>query len=161
MTNRYLQADLENRRKLAEVIRKHQPDFLFGPAMPDYHPDHVEAAKLVEAARFEAKFHKTDMKGTPHWTARLFGYFSTHRPDYPKPSFIVDITNYWDKKIKAIQAYQSQIKDVSDENPVSLIEKVEVVCRYFGHCIGSRYGEPFIAHEPVGVRNIELLTDFQ
>ncbi|MHC4742950.1 MAG: bacillithiol biosynthesis deacetylase BshB1 [Planctomycetota bacterium] len=160
MQNRYLQANLENRRKLAEVIRKRRPDLMFAPAMPDCHPDHVEAAKLVEGARFEAKFHKTDMEGNPHWTPRYYGYFSTHRPDYAKPSFIVDITDSWDKKIKAIEAYQSQIKNVSTANSVSLIEKVEVVCRYFGHCIGSRYGEPFFAYEPVGVRRIDLLADF-
>lgn len=161
MQNRYLQANLENRRKLAEVIRKRQPDLLFGPAMPDCHPDHLETAKLVEGARFEAKFHKTDMEGNPHWTPGYYGYFSTHRADYGKPSFIVDITDSWDKKIKAIEAYQSQIKNVSTANSVSLIEKVEVVCRYFGHCIGSRYGEPFFAYEPVGVRRIEFLADFR
>ena len=49
MPNRYLQANLENRRKLAEIIRLHQPDLIFGPVVPDYHPDHIEAAKLLQA----------------------------------------------------------------------------------------------------------------
>jgi len=160
MPNRYLQANLENRRTLAEVIRKHRPDMLFGPAMPDHHPDHVETAKLIECARFEAKLHKTDMKGTPHWVPRQYGYHSTHKSDNGKPSFIVDVTDSWDKKIQAIQAYQSQIKNVSAPNGVSLIEKVEVVCRYFGHCIGSKYAEPFIGYQPVCVQRLEFLADF-
>jgi bacillithiol biosynthesis deacetylase BshB1 len=161
MPNRYLQANLENRKKLAEVIRLTQPDLLFGPALPDYHPDHVEAANLISAARFEAKFHKTDMPGEPHWVPKQYGFYSTHRFDYDKPSFIVDITSYWGKKIEAIRAYQSQIKNVSAANPVSLLERVEVVCRYFGQCIGSKYGEPFVSCEPMGIEKLEWLADLR
>lgn len=159
MPNRYLQATLENRKKLAEIIRLNQPDLLFGPAMPDYHPDHIETAKLVKAARFEAKFHKTNMAGTPHWVPREYGYYSTHRPDHEKPSFIIDVTDVWGKKIRAIQAYQSQIKNISSPDNISLLEKVEVTCRYFGQCIGSKYGEPFVSYEPISVRKLELLAD--
>jgi len=160
MPNRYLQANLENRRKLAEVIRLNQPDLIFGPAMPDYHPDHIEAAKLVQGARFEAKFHKTNMKGTPHWIPRQYGYYSTHRREHDKPSFIVDVTSEWDKKVKAIQVYQSQIENTSPANPVSLLERIEVMCRYFGQCIGSKYGEPFVSSEPVAVRELKFLAGF-
>ncbi|MCK4794719.1 MAG: bacillithiol biosynthesis deacetylase BshB1 [Desulfobacteraceae bacterium] len=160
MPNRYLQATLENRKKLAEVIRLNQPDLLFVPVMPNHHPDHIEAAKLVKGARFEAKFQKTSMAGTPHWVPREYGYYSTHRLGHDKPSFIVDITDIWDKKIKAIQAYQSQIKNISSANPVSLLEKVEVSCRYFGQCVGCKYGEPFVSYESIRVKKLELLADF-
>lgn len=160
MPNRYLQANLVNRRKLAEVIRLNQPDLIFGPAMPDYHPDHIETAKLVQGARFEAKFYKTNMKGTSHWIPRKYGYHSTHRLDYYKPSFVVDVTDQWDKKVRAIQAYQSQIENTSPANAVSLLERVEVTCRYFGQCIGSKYGEPFVSSEPVAVRELEFLAGF-
>ena len=159
MPNRYLQATLENRRKLAEVIRLNQPDLLFGPAMPDYHPDHIEATKLVRNARFEAKFHKTAMAGIPHWTPRQYGYYSTHTLSYDRPSFIVDVTDFWDKKIKAVQAYQSQIKSISSTKSASLLEEVEVVCRYFGQCAGIKYGEPFVSYEPIRVKKIEFLVD--
>jgi bacillithiol biosynthesis deacetylase BshB1 len=159
MPNRYLQATLENRRKLAETIRLIQPDLIFGPVIPDYHPDHIETSKLVRAARFEAKFHKTDMAGTPHWVPREYSYYSTHRLCYDKPSFIVDITDVWNKKIEAIKAYQSQLKSVSEEDSPSLLDKVEITCRYFGQCVGSKYGEPFVSNEPIGVKKLELLAD--
>jgi len=157
MPNRHLQANLENRRKLAEVIRLNQPDLIFGPVTPDYHPDHVEAAKLVGGSRFEAKFHKTDMKGIPHWTPRQYGYYSTHRLEHDKPSFIIDVADQWDKKVRAIQAYQSQVEYISSANSVSLLEKIEAVCRYFGQCIGSKYGEPFVSYEPIGIQKLEVL----
>lgn len=159
MPNRYLQANLDNRKKLAETIRLNQPDLLFGPIKPDYHPDHVEAAKLVDGARFEAKFEKTDMKGIPHWTARQYSYYGVHRQIYDKPSFIVDVTDQWDRKIKAIREYESQLKNVSFSLSASLLERAEIVGRYFGQCIGSKYGEPFTCSEPIGVSSLRLLID--
>jgi bacillithiol biosynthesis deacetylase BshB1 len=159
MPNRYLQANLENRRKLAEIIRLNRPDLLFGPVMPDYHPDHIEASKLTRGARFEAKFEKTDMQGTPHWVSKEYGYYCAYKLELDKPSFIVDITDLWDKKIRALQVYQSQIKNISSANPVSLLEKVEVACRYYGQCIGSRYGEPFVSNEPLCVKKLDFLSD--
>ncbi|UCF43535.1 MAG: bacillithiol biosynthesis deacetylase BshB1 [Planctomycetota bacterium] len=158
MPNRYLQVTLENRRKLAEVIRLNKPDLLFGPAMPDYHPDHIATAELTSGARFEAKFHKTNMAAEPHWASRKYDYYSTHRLTYDKPSFVVDVTDYWDKKMNAVRAYQSQIKNISPPNAVSLVEKVEVVGRYFGQCAGFKYGEPFVGYEAIPVKNIKLLV---
>ncbi len=151
MPNRYLTATLENRRKLAEIIRMHQPDILFGPVNQDYHPDHIEAAKLIEGARFEAKFHKTDMKGEPWWVSKLYSYFSIHKMNYEKPSFVIDITEQWEIKLKSIQAYQSQIKNSTFKN-TSMLERVEVLCRYFGQCFDSKYGEPFISKEPLTIK---------
>ena len=155
MPNRNLRATLENRRKLAEVIRLHTPDIIFAPAMPDYHPDHVAAAELADAARFEAKLHKTDLPGEPHWTPKLYGYYSTHRQSYPPPGFIVDISDFWQKKMGAISAYDSQLR-----NAPGLMEKVETTARYMGQCAGVKYGEPFAAYETLKVSGIDILVDF-
>jgi bacillithiol biosynthesis deacetylase BshB1 len=159
MPNRYLQANLDNRRKLAEIIRLNQPHVVFGPVTPDYHPDHVEAAKLVDGARFEAKFEKTDMNGIPHWPLRQYSYYGTHRKLHDKPSFIVDVTDQWDSKIEAVSAYESQLRNSSYSSSASLLERVEVIGRYFGQCIGSKYGEPFTGSEPIGVKTLQLLID--
>ena len=154
MPNRSLRATLENRRKLAEVIRLHTPDIIFAPAMPDYHPDHVAAAELAHAARFEAKLHKTDLAGEPHWTPKLYGYYSIHRQSYPPPAFIVDISNYWQKKIEAISAYDSQLR-----NAPGLMEKVETTARYMGQCGGVKYGEPFAVYETLKISEADMLFD--
>jgi len=157
MPNRYLQPRLENRRKLGEVIRVHKPEMLFGPVLPDLHPDHVAAAALVTAARFEAKYHKTDMAGQPHWARKFYLYYSTHRSTCEKVCFLVDVTDYWDKKIAAMEAYQSQVKGSRELNKASLIDKIEATCRYFGAAAGVKYAEPFAAHEPICVKNMEFL----
>ena len=98
MPNRYLQSTLENRRRLAEIIRLNRPDILFAPAMPDWHPDHKATLDLVEGARFEAKYHEINMRGKPYWVPKLYLYYSPHRLEYPEPSFIVDISDVWEQK---------------------------------------------------------------
>lgn len=160
MPNRYLEPSLENRRKLAEVIRSVKPGILFSHLVPDWHPDHIAAVNLTRAARFEAKYHKTGMAGSPHWAPGIYGFYSPHRFQYRNPSFIVDISDYWEQKWAAVQAYESQLHNAVLVNQPSYIEKVEVACRYFGQCIGVDYGEPFISSGPLGVRNPELLFGF-
>lgn len=152
MPNRYLQPTLQNRRKLAEIIRLNQPDILFGPVMPDWHPDHRASGQIIDEARFEAKYCKTNMRGVPHWTPKLYYYYSPHRFEYSKPSFVVDITNHWEKKIAAINAYKSQVDSVT-----GLIEKIETIGKYFGQCANVKYAEPFGSNGPVSIQNFDVL----
>ena len=151
MSNRNLEPTLQNRRKLAEVIRLNRPDILFAPVMPDWHPDHKAALELTEAARFEAKYHKIDMAGDPHWTPKLWLYYSPHRRRFARPCVIMDISDVWKKKLAAIKAYQSQLKNSSDTGICNLLERIEITAKYFGQCINARYAEPFIASEPVSI----------
>ena len=65
LPNRSLTADLEARARLAGVLRRLRPRFLFAPYWEDAHPDHVAASALVDAARFWAKLTKTDLPGEP------------------------------------------------------------------------------------------------
>ena len=158
MPNRNLELTLQNRRKLAEVIRVNRPDILFAPAMPDWHPDHKATLELTESARFEAKYHKTDLAGSPHWTPKLWLYYSPHRQDFIKPSVIMNISDVWEKKLTAIKAYQSQLKNSSRNGTYSLLERIEITAKYFGQCINTAYGEPFIAREPVSIPSFDSWT---
>ena len=78
LPNRSLEATIENRAKLAGVIRQQRPRWLFAPYWVDAHPDHVAATQLVEAARFWAKLTKTDLPGEPHHPQRIYNYYCVH-----------------------------------------------------------------------------------
>ena len=149
MPNRNLEPTLQNRKKLAEVIRLHKPAILFAPAMPDWHPDHKAGMELTEAARFEAKYHKTDLAGNPYWTPKLWQYYSPHRQGFAAPSVIMDISDAWEKKLAAIKAYQSQLKNNNRNETYSLLERIEITAKYLGQCINTKYGEPFAAYQPL------------
>lgn len=156
MPNRNLEPTFQNRRKIAETIRLNRPDILFAPAMPDWHPDHRAALELTEAARFEAKYHRTDLAGEPHWTPKLWLYYSPHRQDFARPSVIMDISDAWEKKLAAIKAYQSQLKSSGCNGTRNLLERIEITAKYFGMCINAAYGEPFTTSEPVSITSFGI-----
>jgi len=157
MPNRHLEASLENRQRLAEVIRRYRPDMIFGP-LPDDHPDHIATAELVVAARFEAKLHKTNLPGEPHWVATSLQYYSMHTRQHQSPSFILDVTKFWRQKVASIESYESQLANSAPPNTLSLLKRVEIAGRYFGMCGGVQYGEPFIAASPVTLCSLSCLT---
>jgi LmbE family N-acetylglucosaminyl deacetylase len=57
---------------------------------------------------------------------------------FPSPSAIIDITDYWDKKLAAMRAHRSQ-------NVEPTLENIELIDRYWGLVRGCKYAEPFFA----------------
>jgi bacillithiol biosynthesis deacetylase BshB1 len=158
LPNRSLVADLEARARLAGVLRQRRPRFLLAPYWDDAHPDHVAASALVDAARFWAKLTKTDLPGEPHYSQRIFYYFSVHLRLRTRPSFVLDVTPYLERKMEAIACYRSQFIEGRPTAPPTLLDDLRDRARYWGWAIGTRYGEPFVCREEVGLRSLRDLT---
>ncbi len=157
LTNRKLMADLDSRAKLAGTLRQLKPRVLLAPYWDDAHPDHVEASRLVDAARFWAKLTKSDLPGEPHYPAKTLYYFSVHLRLHPKPSFVTDVTPFIDAKMKALECYRSQFIEGRPTTPRSLLDELRDRARYWGWAIGTGYGEPFVTREEVGLRGLRDL----
>ncbi|HLJ95543.1 MAG TPA: bacillithiol biosynthesis deacetylase BshB1 [Gemmataceae bacterium] len=158
LLNRALIADLEARRRLAEMLRRLRPRILLAPYWEDAHPDHVAASALVDAARFWAKLTKTDMAGTPHYPQRILYYFSIHLRLHPRPSFVLDITPFLETKMQAVGCYRSQFLEGRPTTPPTLLDDLRDRARYWGWAIGTSYGEPFLCREEVGLRGLRDLV---
>jgi bacillithiol biosynthesis deacetylase BshB1 len=159
LANRYLRATIENRRALARILREKRPSIVFGPAAIDAHPDHVEAARLVDISCFEAKLHKTKVSGEPHRVDRTYSYQPIHRLSCDKPLFVVDVTSVWDRKMAAIRAYESQLRGGACANGFSWTDRIEAICRYFGELTGCRYSEPFFGAAPLGPHDLPMVAE--
>ena len=142
-----------NRLKVIRVIRKYKPEVIFLPYPSDRHPDHINASTLIRESAFYSGLEKihTKLNGVNqkhHRPSKLIYYMQT----YPfEPSFIVDISNFWEIKKKAISAYESQIKNINPGQPYPLLEKCEIISRYFGCNINALYGEPFISNDSLNM----------
>lgn len=158
LTNRSLEATLENRRKLAEVFRKIRPTLLFAPYWEDAHPDHTAATKLVEEARFWAKMGRSDMAGTPFHPARILYYFSIHLRIVERPSLLMDISQFTRQKREVLEAYRSQIVDNQPPGVPGVIDRVMDRNRYWGIMAGVESAEPFASREPVGLKSLRDMT---
>jgi bacillithiol biosynthesis deacetylase BshB1 len=158
LPNRQLTATLEARRKLAAVIRRTRPRWLFAPYWVDAHPDHVAATELVAAARFEAKLTKTDLSGQPHYPERIYHYFCVHLKLAPQPAFVLDISHHWEQKLASIQCYHSQFIEGRSTEPPTFLDRLRDEAAYWGKTIGTRYGEPFASREPLGMASMHGLV---
>lgn len=158
LPNRTLEPTLAARELVASYIRVLRPRWLFCPYWEDAHPDHVAATSLVEAARFWAKLSKTDMPGEPFHPRRVYHYFCVHLRLAVRPSWIVDISDQWDRKIAAISAYESQFIEGRPTEPPTVLDRIRDDAAYWGRLIDRRYGEPFATKEPLALTSLRDLV---
>ena len=157
LPNRSVEATLEARGIVAGFIRQLRPRWLFAPYWTDAHPDHVAATQIVEAARFWAKLSKTDMPGMPHHPERIYYYYCIHLRLAVQPSFIVDISDHWDAKRRAIEAYHSQFIQGRETTPPTLLDRFRDDAAYWGRLLNRNYGEPFATREPLAMTSLRDL----
>lgn len=76
------------------------------------------------------------------------------------PSFIVDISDHFETKMKAVRAYKSQFYNPDESGELTFISDpkfikyLEARARYFGFQIRKEYGEPFFSEEAIELENI-------
>lgn len=151
----------ETRAKVAAVIRRFRPRIVIAPAAYGRHPDHRVAAELVRDASFVAGLAKVE-PGVPAHRPYKVIHTLTYREDVVKPTFIVDISDVFEKKLEAIQCYASQFEGVKQAGEVypngdPLLDIVRHQAAHYGSQIRVRYGEPFFTHETMRVEDVATL----
>ncbi len=146
-----------HRDTLLGAIRRYQPDMLLVPHEAARHPDHEATARLAREAAFLAGLEKIESDHPAFRPRKVVFYFTHHRFQEPRPSFIVDISSAFDRKIESVKAHRSQFHDPDSTEPETFIsrpeflEEVEAQNRYYGSLIGARYGEPFVVREYLSI----------
>ena len=97
----------ETRAKVALVIRRLQPGVVITHSLHGRHPDHPIVAQLVRDACFVAGLRKIEPKVPAHRPRKVVHALS-FREDNQKPTFVVDISESFEKKLEAIGCYASQ-----------------------------------------------------
>lgn len=157
LPNRSLEANLEARALLANVFRRTRPKWLFAPYWEDAHPDHLAATQLIEAARFWSKLTKSHLEGEPFHPQRVFHYYCVHLKHVAQPAFVLDISDQWERKARAIACFASQFTVGREHLVPSFHERVRDEAAYWGKMIGANYGEPFNSREPIALRDLTRL----
>jgi len=163
MADGFFQHNEENIKKIAKVIRKYKPEIVLANAIRDRHPDHGRASKLISDACFYAGLVKIETrddidKVQAAWRPKAVYHYIQDRN--LKADFVVDITQYLDKKIECIMAYSSQFFDPESkepETPISskaFIEYMKAKYRAYGRDINAEYAEAFTVERNIGVKNL-------
>ncbi|MFN2636608.1 MAG: bacillithiol biosynthesis deacetylase BshB1 [Gemmatimonadaceae bacterium] len=151
----------ENRARIALVIRKLKPRVVITHSLRGRHPDHPIVAQLVRDASFVAGLKMVEPKISPHRPAKVIHALS-FREDNEKPTFVVDITDAFEKKLQAIGCYASQFGDAVQAGEVypngePLHDLIRHHAAHYGSLIRCRYGEPFHTTETMRVEDVTLL----
>jgi bacillithiol biosynthesis deacetylase BshB1 len=158
-------AGIENtpvtRERLARVIRRFQPRVVIAPALEGRHPDHRIAAQLVRDACFVAGLAKVAPEVPKHRPLKIL-HSLAYRQDFVRPSFVVDISDVFDRKLAAIRCYASQFDDATQAGEVyptgePLYDVVTHHAATYGALIRTRYGEPFFTSEMMRVDDVAAL----
>ena len=151
-----------NLTKVISLIRELRPRYLLIPHLHERHPDHVHAHLLCREAWFYAGLAKitTFHRGKRQEPYRPFMYFSYMQKFEFSPTFIVDVSGYFDVRMASIRAHASQFHDPKSKERETVLSQpqflqmVETRAKYFGQLIGVQYGEPFYSPVPVGVDSL-------
>jgi bacillithiol biosynthesis deacetylase BshB1 len=153
--------DPATREVVARWIRRFQPTTIIAPALEGRHPDHRVAAQLIRDAAFVAGLAKI-APDVPKHRPRKVIHTLTYRQDFVRPSFVVDISAEFERKLEAIRCYASQFEGATQAGEVypngePLIDAVTHYAAYYGALIRCRYGEPYYTTEMVRADDVVAL----
>ena len=162
MPDGFFEDNAENKRLIIEQIRKYQPEIVLANSISDRHPDHGRAGKLVEDACFLAGLRKieTSLEGQeqlPHRPRLVAHYIQDF---YLEPSFVIDVTDYVDRKIEVIKSFKTQFYDPNSPEPSTPISGEEFFDFIKGRMLnmgrpaGMRYAEGFTISRVFGVKDL-------
>jgi len=168
---------LENRIKIAQVVRLLRPRVVILPYWQARHPDHAIVATLGYEACFLAGLSKAPAvqptaNSVEPESGPVFAGLPPHRPFKivyaslyadVRPSFIVDITPFIEQRHNALMAYRSQYANqaagsglfVAEEE---IRERTFAEARHYGLLAGVKYGEPFVQKEVGLIDDLTLLS---
>jgi bacillithiol biosynthesis deacetylase BshB1 len=156
-------ARLENtisvRMSLAMEIRNLRPRVVILPYWEARHPDHYRASEIGFEACFLAGLKKLDEESQPHRPHKIL-YSSLYAN--VTPSFVVDISDHFERRMSALFSYQSQYGQSTEATELfpdgqEIRERLGSIARFYGNLIGVKYGEPFMVKEMLRVDDIAAM----
>ena len=150
-----------NRRVVVEAIRHFRPRVVIVPFPVGRHPDHRIASELARDACFLSGLRKYDAAGEVHRPHKVL-YALAYREDPVKPTFVVDISDQFERKMQAIHCYASQFDGATNAGEIfptgqDLYSLIATQNAHYGSLIRARYGEPYFTHETMVVDDVVKL----
>ncbi|MES2329543.1 MAG: bacillithiol biosynthesis deacetylase BshB1 [Bacteroidota bacterium] len=166
MADGFFQNDETNLRKVIEVIRKYQPDIILANAFEDRHPDHGRSAKLVADAAFLSGLRKIETVSGDAiqdiWKPSYVFHYIQDR--FIEPSFVVDITAHFEKKMESVLAYSTQFFNPDLNEPQTYIssgqflETIKSRALMLGKRIGVGFAEGYYTEKTLGITSFDAIV---
>jgi len=165
MRDGFFTNDEAHQLKVIQMIRKYQPEIVLCNAIDDRHIDHEKGSKLVSDACFLSGLLqiKTEHEGKTQnaWRPKLVYHYIQWK--HIEPDFVVDITEFMDKKKEAVLAYSSQFYIPNSSEPVTPIATKNFLDSIFyraqdlGRLVGVDFAEGFTVERYLAVNSLSNL----
>ncbi|HEY6442732.1 MAG TPA: bacillithiol biosynthesis deacetylase BshB1 [Candidatus Acidoferrales bacterium] len=147
----HLQVCDDQKEAIAAVIRELEPHTVILPYWKGRHPDHYTAATLGWEACFVAGLKNYALGGEAFRPFKVI--YAAAYADV-RPTFAVDITAQYDRRRRAILAYESQFRPPKRDGrskvllPLDKLEEyMSDAAKHYGRMIGVKYAEGFVVKE--------------
>ena len=159
--------DEAHQLEVIKTIRAHQPKIVLCNAIDDRHIDHAKGSQLVSDACFLSglkKIETKDNKGNTQTVWRPAQVYHYIQWKEITPDFVLDISEYIDKKLEVIQAYSSQFYDKESKEPSTpissknFLESVRYRAKNFGRLAGVDAAEGFTVERTPLIMNFDQLA---
>lgn len=148
-----VQPSRENALKIVRILRMYRPHLVILPYWEQRHPDHYHCFQLGKEACYLSGLKKLECEGDPFRPFKII--YSTYHGDV-RPSFYVDISEQFERKLEAVGCYQTQF-DKTDASKqvfvpgIDIYEFLRTMDRSYGMRIRRQYAEPYIVREPIEI----------
>lgn len=154
--------DKEHQLQIIRIIRQYQPTIVICNATYDRHPDHGRSASVVRDACFISGLKKveTELNGKAQEAFRPVAIYNYIQALHQEPDFVVDITDYFERKMESVRAYKSQFYDPESKEPDTFISKPGFIdfikgrALHYGIPAGVKYAEGFTVNRTPMVDDI-------
>jgi bacillithiol biosynthesis deacetylase BshB1 len=139
-------------RSGVDAIRRHRPRTLAIPYWDDRHPDHAAASRVLRVAAFKSGLRRYVTDAEP-WQVDWVCYYFIN--DGAPPSFVVDVSEHYQRKRDALDCYRSQFAPadpgaVATRLTASTFRRlIESRDAQFGALAGVAFAEGFVVREPI------------
>ena len=161
----FFKNDEVHQLEIIKVLRKYRPKMVLCNAQTDRHIDHGRAASLIHDASFLSGLRKIETvidktPQTPWRPSQVYHYMQWNNDPC---DFVVDISEFIDKKMAAILAYSSQFYDEKSKEPKTpissqqFLDSIQNRAADLGRMIGVNFAEGFTTQRQLAVSQISDL----
>ncbi|SHJ74990.1 bacillithiol biosynthesis deacetylase BshB1 [Flavobacterium haoranii] len=154
--------DEKHQLEIIKMLRKYQPEIVLCNAIQDRHIDHGKGSKLVSDACFLSGLTKieTELNNEKQaaWRPKVVYHYIQWQNI--KPDFVVDVSDFMDKKMEAVLAYGSQFYIPNSNEPATpitsknFLDSITYRAQDLGRLVGVDFAEGFTAERYLAVNSL-------
>lgn len=154
--------DKAHQIEIIKIIRKYKPEIILCNSIDDRHIDHSKGSNLVSDACFLSGLRKivTSIEAIQQdaWRPKLVYHYIQWKNI--EPDFVVEVDDFIQIKLDAVNAYSSQFYDPESKEPTSpiasknFLDSVTYRARDLGRLIGVEYAEGYNVERYIAVKSL-------